>query len=206
MTTSKWKDDLIKDIRTGDSRFDNSDGSLDELRTYHGQIEVTKANRDALEEYFLRVKDTALAILEIGISRNGPDSFTQVFLKNKKDSTIYIGIDIDNKSYLDDKIKNIYTIQNSSSNIDENMSIARAYGVDKFDFIFIDGWHSINQVLTDWEYTRWLSDTGIVGFHDTASHPGPYYFINAVDKNKWNVVENCCPDDWGVGFVWKKCE
>jgi len=74
----------------------------------------------------------------------------------------------------------------------------------EFDFIFIDGWHSINQVLADWEYTNLLTDGGIVGFHDTSCHPGPHNFIKSLDKSKWDVIENCCPQDWGIGFARKK--
>ena len=41
----------------------------------------------------------------------------------------------------------------------------------------------INQVLADWEYTNLLADGGIVGFHDTSCHPGPYNFIKALDNS-----------------------
>jgi predicted O-methyltransferase YrrM len=74
----------------------------------------------------------------------------------------------------------------------------------KFDFIFIDGWHSINQVLRDWEYTNLLSDNGVVGFHDVSCHPGPKAFINALDATKWEILKNCCPKDWGVAFARKR--
>lgn len=23
-------------------------------------------------------------------------------------------------------------------------------------------------------------------------------------RNKWDVIENCCPKDWGIGFARKK--
>ena len=73
-----------------------------------------------------------------------------------------------------------------------------------FDIIFIDGLHSIHQVLKDWEYTNLLSDTGIVGLHDTSHHIGPFLFIRNLDKNKWDVIENACPQDYGIGFATKK--
>ena len=92
----KWEKDLIKDIRTN-SAWDDKDGdcrimSGDDNPYYKlgGWKETSELSRDALKERFLRVRDTCSAILEIGISRNGPDSFTQVFLKNKKKETVYI--------------------------------------------------------------------------------------------------------------------
>jgi protein YibB len=194
----EWEEDLSSDIREN-SNFDNIDGAVREMGP-----EITDCNRNALTEYFSKIKNTAKSILEIGISRNGERSFTNIFLENKKDETIYVGIDIDYKKYLDNSEKNIFTIQGDSSLIDQNMEICRSFGIDKFDFIFIDGDHSINQVLKDWEYTRWLSDNGIVGFHDVTAHYGPMRFIKALDKTKWEVIENCCDDDCGIGFCWKK--
>jgi len=59
-------------------------------------------------------------------------------------------------------------------------------------------------VLIDWEYTELLSQDGIVGFHDTSAHPGPYWFMKNLNTEKWNVEENVCPADHGVGFASKK--
>lgn len=203
----KWEQDLIKDIRTH-TYYDNSDGNQEGRCKRDVPLndvgECSSCNVSALVDRFLRVKDTCQAILEIGICRNGFDSFTYRLLDNKKLETIYVGIDLENKSFLNNEEKNIYTIQNSSSNIEQNMSLIKSFGVKEFGFIFIDGWHSINQCLLDWEYTQLLAPNGIVAFHDTAEHPGPYNFIRALNKNIWHVEENVCPTDWGIGFAWKK--
>lgn len=206
----RWEQDLINDIRTGtDYDHDDNNGRglcvrdqpFKEPDPYEGQ--VTVANRNALTEQFLKVRDTAKAILEIGVARNGDDSAVHCFLRDKKDDTIYIGIDLDDKSYLDNPNKNIYTIQGSSSDIDANIEKMKSWGVTELDFIFIDGWHSINQVMTDWEYTKILSPTGIVGFHDVSEHPGPYHFVRNLNTDIWNV-EILCPTDWGIAFVRRK--
>lgn len=198
----KWETDLIKDIRTG-TEFDDIDYPSQHPLEYSG-LEITDCNRNALLEYFLKNKDNVESILEIGIGRNQDGSFAHIFFKNKNEDTKYIGIDIEDRSWLVDCGENIFTIEGDSSNYDENVEIFKMMGVEKFDFIFIDGWHSINQVLRDWEYTNLLADGGIVGFHDVTCHPGPYYFINSLDENKWNVEKNCCPGDWGIGFACKK--
>lgn len=209
----KWQTDLVKDIRTNTS-FDDEDGGVPHPLGYgcyldeNGKLiyppEVTDCNRYALLQQFLRVRDNAKSILEIGIGRNAEDSFAYVFFKSKKKDTVYIGLDIDDRAFLRDSENNIHTVQNNSSYYFENLQIFKQIGVEKFDFIFIDGWHSINQVLLDWEYTNLLAEGGIVGFHDTSCHPGPYNFINNLDKNKWHVQENMCPNDWGIGFAWRK--
>jgi hypothetical protein len=196
----KWEADLAKDIRTS-TDFDDRDEAV---RPVVGCDEVTDCNRAALLEKFLTVRDTCKAILEIGVCRNEKDSFTHVFLNNKLDETIYVGIDLNDKSFLNNPDKNIWTIQGDSGSVTEAMEIFKDLGVTEFGFIFIDGYHSINQVLTDWEYTQLLSHTGVVGLHDTSAHPGPMHFVAALDKSKWNVEENLCSLDYGIGFAWKK--
>jgi hypothetical protein len=203
----KWEQDLVRDIRTG-TEYDDRDTT--DSRIPHPDPsgwpweEVTDANRQAIKERFLKVRDNCKAILEIGVCRNEKDSITHIFLDNKLDETVYVGIDLDDKSFLNNPDKNIWTIQGSSSSVPEAMEIFKQLGITEFGFIFIDGWHSINQVMTDWEYTQMLSTNGIVGLHDVSSHPGPALFIKALNKDIWEVEENTCPRDHGVGFAWKK--
>lgn len=201
----KWQQDLIRDIRTH-TEYDDYD--YDEQAAiqhgYNREFEVTDCNRFSLLQQFMRVQNNCSAILEIGVCRNAEQSFTHVFLNSKKKDTIYVGIDIDDRSDLNNRSENVYTIQTDSSNYDDNLLLFKSFGVEKFDFIFIDGWHSINQVLRDWEYSNLLGENGIVGFHDTSCHPGPSNFVKNLNKDKWNVHENMCPKDWGIGFAWRK--
>jgi len=204
----KWEQDLIKDIRIHSHVDDEDDNRSNvvvrETPQYHPHGEFSECNRAQLLEKFLKVKDQAKAVLEIGVHRNGSESSTHVFLNNKNPETIFIGIDLEDKSFLHGLKSNVHTIKNNSSNIEDNMNEIRNLGIEQFDFIFIDGWHSINQVYADWEYTRWLAPGGIVGFHDTAAHPGPFLFVRNLNTDKWNVEINCCPYDNGIGFAWPK--
>jgi len=84
------------------------------------------------------------------------------------------------------------------------MEFIKSIGIKEFGFIFIDGWHSINQCLDDWEYTNILQSDGVVGFHDTSCHPGPAAFVKALNKDMWEVEENLTPEDYGIGFAWQK--
>jgi len=202
----QWEQDLIRDIRTG-TDYDNKDGDggipHPDMSRWPWR-EVTEDNRVAFTERFLKVRDNCQSVLEIGVCNNLDESITYRFLENKKPETIYFGIDILDKSFLNDTTKNIYTIQGSSSQVEENIEKMKSLGVKEFGFIFIDGWHSINQCLIDWEYTKLLAPNGIVGFHDTSVHPGPYHFIKALNKDIWEVEENVCTSDWGIGFARKK--
>jgi len=165
-------------------------------------------NRKYLLEYFNKVENCK-CILEIGVQNNEDkdSTSTSVFLKNKKDDTIYIGVDIEDKSYLNNPDKNIYTIQTGSENIQEVMNFVRSKGIDKIDFLFIDGWHSINQCIIEFEgYTPYLSNEGIVGVHDTTYHPGPRWLVEKTDKNIWNIAEHRGKEnaDFGISFIWRK--
>jgi len=72
----------------------------------------------------------------------------------------------------------------------------------KIDYLFIDGWHSILQVLVDWEYTRAVKD-GIICFHDTNYHPGPKRFIEKLNLDRFSV-EKKCPLDYGITLIRRK--
>jgi hypothetical protein len=202
MLHTQWQQDLTNDLSVHDGEQENNGM----VHPWGGCTweEFTQDNRNALKENFLKVRDNCQAIVEIGVCRNGGNSSTHILLDNKLPETIYVGIDIEDKSFLNNPEKNIYTIKNDSSDFDANWAQMQAWGVKEFGFIFIDGWHSINQVKRDWEYSRYLSTNGIVGFHDTTCHPGPKQFVHALDTSKWQVVENVCPQDWGIGFAQKR--
>lgn len=170
------------------------------------KIEFSDWNRSQLNTYFKKVSKNAKAVLEIGVCRNDGKSSTWCFLNNKQKETFYFGVDIEDKSFLDSDEENIFTLKTSSSNTEEIMDFVRSKCVDKFDFIFIDGWHSINQVLDDWKFTEFLAEDGIVGFHDTNCHPGPMLFVDHLNTDKYNVIK-CCKTwlvDYGISFVSKK--
>lgn len=218
---TKWKEDLNHNIKFNDYRddLDLGWGDFPQLppriisitHPEHGYgITQSECDLKNIRHHFLKIKDKCKCILEIGVDCNATPtdkSSTRIFLDNKRDDTIYVGVDIEDKSSLNDESKNIFTLKHDSSDVDTIIKFIKSKGVNQIDFLFIDGWHSINQVMREWEYTRWLSDFGIVGFHDTSIHPGPHFFINAINKDKWNVIENACSsdlNDYGVGFAWKK--
>ena len=196
----EWEKDLLKDIRTL-TPLDDIDGCRQNARK-----EVSECNLFELNKHFSKIKESCRAIMEIGVHRNGPESFTNIFLKNKLQTTIYLGVDIVDKSFLNNPSNSIFTFVQNSSNLDVVMNYANSIGITEFDFILIDGNHSINQVLRDWEYTKFLSNDGVVGFHDSAYFYGPENFLKNLNPDKWNIIQNACDDDYdnGIGFCWKK--
>lgn len=171
--------------------------------------EFSVDNQEVVKNHLLKAiqKKEKLVIVEIGVNRNGYEvSSTSIFLKYKRNDDIYIGIDIVDKSSLNDNSKNIFTICSPSQNTDLIYSKLKEFGVEEIDILMIDGYHSINQVYFEWEnYTNLLSSMGIVIMHDTNSHPGPYFLLNSIDTTQYDVYKYLSDVvDWGIGVAVRK--
>lgn len=145
-------------------------------------------------------------ILEIGVDAyNNPEmgkSSTLILLEGKHPNSKYVGIDLDDKSYLVSQFENVYTIRNDSGNVEENIEKIKSFGIEDFDFIFIDGWHSINAILKDWQYTSLLRVGGTVAFHDVRFHPGPIALYDAIDEEIFTKHQLETPNlVWGLAFA-----
>ena len=200
----KWQEDLVRDIRFNTSD-DDDDGPFGYLRHIPKNVieEFGECNHNALSAAIAECGGKFRYALEIGVCRNQDRSSTHTIIRHLKNTTdsIYLGVDLDDKSFLDNKELGVHTIRENSSNYDVIVNKLTSLGVEELDFILIDGWHSINQVLLDWEYTRLLRKGGVVAFHDVTSHPGPFFFVRNIDQRKWRVVQNLCPMDNGFGYA-----
>ena len=180
----------------------NNDADEESFTTRRGIDEVTQRNFDLMKE--VSAKYMTHGVIEIGVSRNGDGSFTKAILDNKPDTIPYLGIDIEDKRYLNSDYKKIYTITENSLNQQAVRNYAKEIGMDKISLLFIDGWHSLNTVINDWMYADMLSDDAVVMFHDTNNHPGPTAFLPAIDETKFRVekfFEN--ENDYGMSIAYK---
>lgn len=198
--------------------LDQADGSPDynhylEMQgeqLYHGELgEWTDSNNEVMEKIIQENPDAKL-IVEIGVDRSsrvgngaGPDknvSSTMTILANKSKDTYYLGIDLDDKSYLANVDENIYTLRCNSHQQDLVRKVIDQLGFSHIDILFIDGWHSIDTVINDWLYIDILAPKGIVMFHDIQHHPGPREVFEAIDEKMFNK-EKLCMDTYGVGIA-----
>jgi len=162
--------------------------------------EITDANKQALDDILSKVN--VKNVIEIGIARNNERSFTTQLLYAKKG--IYCGIDLDDKTFLNDDLNRVYTIKANSHDQANIRSYLNTIGLHKCSVLFIDGWHSVNTVINDWTYTDLLDDKGVVIFHDTNYHPGPNLVVPAVDRSMYRVVKYCDGgSDWGIAAAYK---
>jgi len=176
-------------------------------RNYNQEFSID--NQEIVKKHLLQSmeKKNKLVIVEIGVCRNPYElSSTSIFLDNKRDTDIYIGIDINDKSHLDNLEKYIYTICSLSENIEFVFEKIKEIGINEIDILMIDGYHSINQVYIEWEnYTKILASNGIVIIHDTNAHPGPYFLVKSIDTTLYDVYKYLSDVvDWGISVAIKK--
>ena len=142
-------------------------------------------------------------ILEIGVNRSKERQFTDAFIKYKSKKSLYIGIDINDKSSLNDKENNVWTIKTDSRNQDY---IRSKFDWRNIDILMIDGDHSVVGAVNDFKYANILADDGTVILHDSNSHSGPLALIEAIDRDIFTVEklfeENL--DDFGLTIIKKR--
>jgi hypothetical protein len=200
---------LIQDIRTGHPE----DNDKDWINTYPNPFEIvgnkefSTCNQATLTEEFIKVKDQTKVIVEIGVSRvtynqTYDQTSTSIFLRYKRPDTIYLGIDVDDKTPLQGLERNIFTLQSKSENYEVVKAKLDALKITQIDFLFVDGWHSINQVIDELWYVDFMKPEGVIGFHDTNYHPGPSRIIKNLNPDIFEVTQYCeQQDDWGIAFA-----
>jgi len=171
-----------------------------------GCPEVTDCNLETMRMLVSELGDRCQAIMEIGVNRNGDRSMSQVLMGGKPASCIYVGVDLNDKSHLDDASRNIHTLMSNSHDQAAVRSFLAAKGVAQLDLLFIDGWHSVNTTINDWMYADMLSPHGIVAIHDSNTHPGDIALHEAVDAALFDKRRYCLGHDSGIAVFRRRTE
>lgn len=180
---------------------DRRDGPL---FNWPNNIEVSDCNLDVVEAEIKRLGDRYRACMDIGVARNGERSMSHRYISMKPPGATYVGVDLDDKSHLDDPANNVWTLRTDSCEQDRVRSFLRDKGVDKLDLLAIDGYHSIEVTINDWRYADLLSDHGIVIVHDTNHHPGDIALCEAVDRDLFELQRYCTANDSGIAVFRRK--
>ena len=165
--------------------------------------DFTQLNQDVLIEEMHRLGDNLKCILEIGLSPEEKNGSSFVILENKPKDAVYLGVDVSNKSWVT-KYENANFLQTTTADRPSVLQSLKSAGCEKIDLLFIDGWHSVNMMLTDWLYTSLLSEHGTVLIHDISVHPGPVLIYEAIDEAVFDKVKYESHDDWGIGVARRK--
>jgi len=164
----------------------------------------TSLNHEALTYAYGKLTAPPKLIVEIGVNRSESYevSSTSTLLKLKPDDCMYIGMDLDDKSSINSVEKNVFTLRCDSADYQMLYKLMDWYGHEQIDFMFVDGWHSVNQVIKEWKYWEKMIGNGVMAFHDTNYHPGPVALLDAIDTDIFSVEWfGRGESDWGVGVV-----
>jgi hypothetical protein len=166
--------------------------------------ETSDANLEAASNILRQMGLKCKCIVEIGVDRNGSRSFTRVFLEQKPSDCIYLGVDIEPKPHIHDPSKRSFFLQTTSHNRAAIVKQLALLGVSHIDCLMIDGWHSVNTAVNDWQLSSMVSSHGVVLLHDTNAHPGPVALFDAVDESQWNKTRLFVDNDMGLAVFSRK--
>ena len=164
--------------------------------------EFSPANQEVLKQALVETPNPK-CIVEIGVQRNPlPESSTGILLQHKPKDATFIGVDIEDKSHLANADAGIYVLKMDSADRRQVFDLMDRLNLKEIDFLFIDGWHSVNQCVADWKYVERLSPRGVVVMHDTNVHPGPVTLFDAIDEAMFDKRKYCTEGpDWGISVV-----
>ena len=166
-------------------------------------VNMSPMNLFYIGNYFNTVKENAKLIVEIGVVPNltVPNS-SSYFLYEKPNDCVYLGIDICDRSYVEQIAPNAHFLQVDSKDTGRIVEEINKYG-GQIDFLFIDGLHTIEQVKYELALIPSVRKGGIIGFHDTMIHIGPNVWMKAFDPAKFTIHNYSQFNDWGLGILEK---
>lgn len=163
--------------------------------------EVTFCNLEVVKDVVRELGSNLKACMEIGVDReSNPMSMSRILINERPAGSFYLGVDVDDKSRLDNPDANTWTLISNSHDQEKVRGFLSSKGITKLDLLFIDGYHSVNTTVNDWRYADMLSDHGIVIVHDTNRHPGDVAICEAVDKTMFTVTRHCDLDN-GIAVI-----
>ncbi len=167
--------------------------------------EISDCNRASVREVVEHLGESLRAAMEIGVDRSNVRSMSRIIMEGRPKGSFYLGIDLDDKSYLNDPDNNTWTLQCNSHDQNRVREFLKSKGIEQLDLLFIDGWHSVNTCVNDWRYTDMLRVGGMVLLHDSNGHPGCAALFDAVDENLYEKIRCCTdPSDFGIAAFKRK--
>ena len=183
--------------------FSDSNDSTSLTKWQHSLVggDFSLNNKDALKAFF---NGSLKTIVEIGVSRNSwEDSSTKFLLDNLSEDGRYIGIDIEDRKFVETHDSRAQIIIGDSQDVETNlekMNLQDQY----IDLLLIDGNHSITHVSREWGYAKYIRPNGgIIALHDSNYHPGPWCLARAADPNIFDI-HMLCPEDYGIAVLVRK--
>ena len=170
-------------------------------------IEVSPMNLEVIENIVNKYVSPEGLIVEIGVWANpgNPNmSSTEKIFRIKSEKCDYLGIDINERPHIVGKASNINFLKIDSSNTDEIKDYINTKFQKPIDFLYIDGYHSVEQVKKELSLVNLVRKGGVIGFHDISVHAGPNVWMDALNSDMFDIYKYRKDDDWGIGYIVKK--
>jgi hypothetical protein len=198
LPTNKWG--LLNSFTIYPEFSDEADWTDMCLRCKPFGTPFSAANRAVLSSY---VEPWMRLIVEIGVSRDGYDlSSSKILIENKHPDCRYVGIDPEDRSWITSLGQNVTFLRNSSWDVIGNLKHILNDRCSQIDLLMIDGDHSVNSLLKEWEYAKFVPPGGAIVLHDTNFHPGPWCLCESVDPNIFEVTKLCEDyNDYGLAVL-----
>ena len=170
-----------------------------------GLQEISDGNREIVRQAVEHLGANLTSAMEIGVDRSNAASMSRIIMEGRPAGSFYLGVDINDKSYLNNAEANTWTLQCNSHDQTTIRDFLSLRGITQLDLLFIDGWHSVNTCVNDWRYTDLIRPGGIVLLHDSNSHPGCAALFDAVDDTVYDKARYCTEDtDFGIAAFIRK--
>jgi len=172
----------------------------------HAGASVRQCHIDLIKD---SITDQTRGILEIGINVYSKPllSTTRAVLEQKHNDCVYLGLDVRDKSSINNTDKNVSTMVVDSKLRHTVRERMLELGMSTIDLLIIDGDHSIDMAINDWCFSEFLSPFGAVILHDTNVHTGPRALFDAIDELSFekrlisgDMVKGMFPD-YGIGIA-----
>jgi hypothetical protein len=168
-------------------------------------LEISDCNLAVVALAISELGHSCKSILEIGVGRNQDRSFFHIITQQKPSSAVYLGVDLQEHTHIQDPSLNRWFLKTNSFNQAEIRNKLQELGANSLSLLIIDGWHSINTAVNDWKYADMVHPGGIVLIHDTNAHPGPVALFDAIDDQIWEKHKLCTSvSDYGIGYLKRK--
>lgn len=188
---------------TIEPEFRDIDDSTSITRWQSGLVggDFSLNNKNALKPFF---KENMKTFVEIGISRDKwADSSTKFLLDNLREDGRYVGIDIEDRKFVESLDPRAKIILGDSQDVETNLEKINLQG-NYIDLLLIDGHHSVTYVSKEWDYAKYVRPNGgVIVLHDSNYHPGPWCLTRAVDPNIFDI-HKLCPEDYGITVLVRK--
>lgn len=139
-------------------------------------------------------------ILEIGVFEG---ETSKELINNLPKGSRYWGVDI--ADYRTENVKKIFDNSRAEFILGKSIDVLKNFNTAKFDFVFVDGDHSWENVLPEFKaIERVLKPNGVIVYHDAIHLEAPRKITSYAKFYGYNVIFLNTPENRGLSIISKR--